>query len=329
MKVGVIGVGKMGSNHLRIYKEMIGVEVVGIADTNKDLVKTIAEKYNILGFDDYRDLIKEKVDAVSIVVPTELHSEVAINCIKAGCDVLIEKPISNTIKGALEIQKYSKKYSKKVLVGHIERFNPAVKILKDIVESGELGDIVSINTKRVGFYNPQRNNSGVILDLAPHDIDIISYLYNDRVMEVYSVAANNYNSSETHATMLMKFYKGGVGICELSWVLPKRERNLSIVGTDGFAVLDFIEQTVKVHDKRWSREANVHRQEPLRKELMYFKNYVEGKEKEPLITLEDSIHALMVALKAIESYKKDSVIKIPEVGFSISKYPKLELITSY
>lgn len=310
MRIGVIGVGKMGHNHARIFSEMKKVNLVGIADVNEALVREAAEEFKTTPYANYQDLLAQNLDAVSIVVPTTLHKPVAIDALNAGCHILVEKPISDTVENGVDMIRAANKAGKKLLVGHIERFNPAVDILKEIIEDQVLGDVVSISSKRVGPYCPRITDSGIILDLAPHDIDVISYLYGDRVREVYAVAGKAFHAYEDHASLMLKFRRGNAGVIETSWLPPHRVRKLNVVGNAGVATLDFIEQKVIVYDKNWAREANVDRQEPLRNELEYFVKMAANGDG-PLVTGEDSLHALSVALTAIKSYHSGRVLKVP------------------
>ncbi len=310
MKIGVIGVGKMGINHVKIFSQMKDVQLIGVADISETVVKDVAREYNTKAFVDYRDLLALSPDAVSIVVPTTLHKKVASDALKAGCHILVEKPIAATVEEGKELIALARKNKKKLLVGHVERFNPAVTILKELIDDGVLGDVVSISSKRVGPYQPRITDCGIILDLAPHDIDVISYLYKDRVKEVYAVAGKIFHSHEDHATLMLKFRRGTAGVIETSWLPPHRVRKLNVVGDSGVASLDFIEQKVLVYDKNWAREANVERGEPLRNELRYFIKLISNGEQ-PLVSAEDSLHALAVALTAIESYRNGRVLRVP------------------
>lgn len=326
MRIGVIGVGKMGSNHVRIFSEMKNVDLIGVADINETAAHAIAAEYNTRAFADYGQLLDLKPDAISVVVPTALHKTVTIDALDAGCHVLVEKPISTTVEDGRKMIARSYKVGRKLLVGHVERFNPAVAIMKDIVDDGVLGDIVSITSKRVGPYCSRITDCGIILDLAPHDIDIISYLYHDRVREVYTIAGQTFHTFEDHATLMLKFRHGHSGVIETSWLPPHRVRKLNVVGTNGVASLDFIQQKVIVYDKNWSREAKVKPKEPLRNELEYFTELISNGDS-PLVTGEDSLHALSVALTAVESYQAGKLLKVAPINLAEpKKRPTLRVV---
>ncbi|WP_406661243.1 UDP-N-acetylglucosamine 3-dehydrogenase [Methanolobus sp. ZRKC3] len=311
IRVGVIGAGAMGKNHIRIYSEMPGVELAGISDIDKDLVEGLAQEYNAKAFTDYNELLKMDLDAISIVVPTKMHRKVAIECIEAGANVLVEKPIADSVENAQAIIDAAEENGKLVMVGHIERFNPAVIKLKEIIESGLLGKIVSISTTRVGPYNPRIRDVGVILDIGVHDIDIISCLYGKEVNQVYAVAGADIHSFEDHATIHMRFDHEFSGLVEVNWLTPHKVRKLTALGVEGVAYLDYIDQTVELHDSGWVRKAKIEQKEPLRNELEYFVDCVkEGRKPKP--SGEDGMHALKVSLAAIQSYEEEKLTQIQQ-----------------
>jgi UDP-N-acetylglucosamine 3-dehydrogenase len=309
MKVGVIGAGAMGQNHIRTYSQMPGVELAGISDVDKARVDSLAKQYGTQGFTNYQDLLKLGLDAVSIVVPTTLHKMVALDVIANGTSMPVEKPTADTVENATAIIDAARKENLTMMVGHIERFNPAVVKMKDIIDSGKLGKIVSISTTRVGPYNPRIRDVGVILDIGVHDIDVISYLYNAKVSEVYAVAGNVIHPFEDHASIVLRFDSDKAGVVETNWLTPHKTRKFTVIGTDGVAYGDYIEQSVNIHDKDWVRAAKIEKKEPLRNEL---ENFLQSctQRKEPVTTGEDGLHALKVALAAIESYKSRTAIKV-------------------
>jgi UDP-N-acetylglucosamine 3-dehydrogenase len=309
MRVGVIGAGVMGENHIRTYSQMGGVELVGIADIDEKRIGALSRQYGTRGFTDYRELLKEGLDAVSIVVPTRLHARVARDAIMSGTNLLVEKPIADTVANAEKIVECAEKEGIKMMVGHIERFNPAVIKMKELIDTGELGKIVSVNTRRVGPYNPRIRDVGVILDIGVHDIDIISYLYDREVDEVYAIAGADIHSLEDHASIMLRLGENKAGIVETNWLTPHKARQFTVIGTGGVGYGDYINQTVFIHDKEWVKEAKVEKMEPLRNELEHFVGYcLDGNDS--IASGEDGINALKVALASIESYKTKAVVKV-------------------
>jgi UDP-N-acetylglucosamine 3-dehydrogenase len=309
MRVGVIGTGAMGINHIRNYYEMDGVELVGISDIDEQRVNSLAGTYETKAFTDYNELLKEELDAVSIVVPTKLHKQVCLDALAAGSNVLVEKPIADSPENADVMIQAAKDAGKALMVGHIERFNPAVVKLKEIIDGGLLGKIVSISTTRVGPYNPRIRDVGVILDIGVHDIDIISHLYDREVKKVHAIAGADIHPFEDHASIHLRFDNDLTGLVDTNWLTPHKVRSLTAVGLEGVAYLDYLKQTVELHDHDWIREAKVEPSEPLKNELEHFITCVRSGEM-PCPNGENGKHALEVCMAAIDSYKEERTVHL-------------------
>jgi len=308
-RVGVIGGGAMGQHHIRIYSEMKDVELIGICDTDRNRAISLAKSYNTTPYFDHRELLKQELDAVSVVVPTTFHYSVAMDVINSGTHLLVEKPIADTLENADTMIHAAHDAKVKMMVGHIERFNPAVSKLKEIVDSDMLGKIVSISSRRVGPFNPRIRDVGIIMDLGVHDIDVISYLYGKKINEVYTIAGKDIHSFEDHASILLRIDCNLSGMVETNWLTPHKIRNLTAIGLKGVAYLDYIKQTVELHDEAWIRTAKVEQKEPLKNELEHFIKSVKNDTK-VISNGETSRHALETAMAAIESYQKGKAIGI-------------------
>ncbi|WP_457753362.1 UDP-N-acetylglucosamine 3-dehydrogenase [Thermococcus sp.] len=311
IRVGVVGVGNMGRHHARVYSELAEegkVEFIGVADANFKRAKEIAGQYRVRAFQDYRELMGE-VDAVSIAVPTSLHRQVALDFIENDVNILIEKPIAESIKSAEEIIRAAKKRNVILMVGHIERFNPAVLKLREILRDRILGEIVTLTAKRVGPFPPQIKDVGVIVDLAVHDIDVMSFLLREQVKEVYAKAgsAKNPLELEDYAVIVLTF-ESATGVVETNWLTPHKVRKLSVVGTEGIAELDYINQELTLYNHEWVRKAKIQKREPLKNEIEHFVECIE-KGVEPIVSGNDGLHALKVAIMALESAKEGKIIK--------------------
>ncbi len=325
IKVGVIGTGLMGEYHVRLYSKMSNVELVGISDIDSDRVNELSSKYKCIGFNNYRELLSQKdkdgngIDAVSICVPTILHKEISIEAMKLGIKhLLIEKPISDSIENATSIIEFAKKTNSMLMIGHVERFNPSVIELKKLIDSKKIGVIVSISAKRVGPHPPRIKDAGIIIDLSIHDIDVISYLFGKYPTYVYAIDGHNKESSEIllgrvgfedRVTIMMKFDDGKVGIVESNWLTPHKIRKLYVVGLEGVATLDYIDQTIEISTKERTEDIKFTKEEPLLNELNHFINCVIYKNT-PFITGNSGLNALKVALAAKESHKTNDVIKM-------------------
>ncbi len=318
MKVGVIGAGSMGRNHARIYSEMPGVDLVGIADPDEDAGREVARRCGCKHFPDHRDFIKqESLDAVSVCVPTSMHYKVAKDVIGSGVNLLIEKPITKNLKHAEEIVSMAKKAGVKLAVGHIERFNPAVQRLKKLIDDGKLGDITSILARRVGLFPPRIKDANVIIDIAVHDIDVFNYLTGKDPVKISASAGKALvNDREDYADIFLK-YNGTNGIIEVNWITPVKIRVLNVTGTKGYAELNYITQDLvmyesiykKTYDKFGDfvvkfgeprkRLQKVGKEEPLKLELENFVNAVK-KGEEPLVTGEDGLNVLRIATEIMK-----------------------------
>ncbi|KAF5419927.1 MAG: UDP-N-acetylglucosamine 3-dehydrogenase [Candidatus Methanogaster sp.] len=309
MKVGVIGVGAMGQHHARVYHEMDGVELIGVSDVDRARAEEIAAMYGARAFTDYKNLLSCDLDAVSVAVPTTLHKTVAMDVINEGVHILVEKPIASTVEDAEEMLSAAEAAGVRLMVGHIERYNPAVARLKEIIDSGMLGRIVSMSARRVGPHNPRIRDVGIIMDLGVHDIDTISYLYDAKAESVYAIAGNGSpGSHENHAAILMQFGMGRAGMIDVNWLTPHKVRQLTVVGTEGVAYLDYISQTVELHDGDWIRSAKVVENEPLVNELEYFIGTV-GNQRDRIFE-DDGRYVLKTALAAVRSYREGRLVAV-------------------
>jgi UDP-N-acetylglucosamine 3-dehydrogenase len=300
MKVGVIGVGVMGRNHARVLSEIPGIDLVGVCDTDRKRADEVAAMCGSIPFYSLTELLEQKPDAVHVVVPTYLHREITEKAIAHGCNILLEKPIADTIENAQAIFKAAARGRVTLMVGHIERFNPAITKLKEIVTSNRLGSLRSISTLRVAPYPKRIVDTGIIIDLGVHDIDIISYLSGSRIREVFCTASSTIHHLEDTASISLQLENHVSGYVETSWLSKIKARKLFATFEAGFALVDFIEQSLIIYDDEKAHEIPVTRAEPLREEILEFVRCLrEG--DEPMIGGEPSIHALGVALAALTS----------------------------
>jgi len=328
INVAVIGTGNMGRNHVRVYSEIDNVNLVAVSDVDKKVGKNIAWKFTCNYYTDYKKmLLHEDIDAVSIAVPTKFHKNVAIECIRGGKHVLIEKPIADTVEHGEKIWQEANDHGVLLMVGHIERFNPAVISLKKIIDGGQLGEVTSIIAKRVGVFPPQIKDANVILDLGIHDIDIFNFLLDKRPREVFTKSGRALGSQrEDHALIILDY--GDVScFAQTNWITPVKIRTLAVTGTKGYAELNYITQELNIFESVYEKghdsfgdfilkfgtpneiKVNVQKEEPLKLEIQNFIDSIAGKAK-PLVDGEDGIRALKIAVKSVESYKKGHPIPL-------------------
>ncbi len=298
LKVGVIGAGSMGKNHARVYAELPEVKLIGIADPNQENVNELAKIYNTKPFYNHKDLLGQAPDAVSIVVPTSLHKEVALDTAKAGVNILIEKPIADSPAAAREIIKAAQKYSLKLMVGHIERFNPVIPIIKKEIAGN---DVSLIEITRIGPFPPRIKDVGVIVDLATHDIDLIRYLTGSEFLKTYSLTAQNFNYHEDVAILLFEMANGTLARVTVNWLTPFKVREINIATREKFIKASLIDQKVSVYkkfkenDSYLVKEKNVSFVEPLKQELKLFIECIKNNTQPP-ITGEDGLKSLEIAV---------------------------------
>ncbi len=298
-KAAVIGVGNIGKHHARIYGELSDVDLVGICDLDEKVGNDIADMNATDYFDNYAKLIKEKTpDVVSICVPTSLHFKIALDCITQGINVLVEKPITSTIEEAEVLIAAAKKHNVTLMVGHIERFNPAVRKLKTMIEEGKLGKISSIVARRVGGFPPQIKDADVSIDLAIHDIDIVNYLLNKLPESVVVNKHKNHIKSRADSVDIMMTYDFATAFIQANWITPVKIRKLNITGTKAYVELDYILQSIDFYKCKYKKlkektkdfsdyilifsqsdkqEISLDKSEPLKDELKHFLKLVSSK----------------------------------------------------
>lgn len=181
LRVGVVGVGVMGSNHARVFAGLPGTELVGVADPDQKQTEFVAHTLGCAAVANVDQLLDLGVDAITIAAPTHLHRDVALAAIARGVHVLVEKPIASTVEEGDEIIDAARRAGVTLMVGHVERFNPAVEAVKEAIRNE---DILSIAITRVGPFPPRMSNVGVVIDLAVHDIDLIRYFTDSDIVEV-------------------------------------------------------------------------------------------------------------------------------------------------
>jgi len=296
-RVAVVGVGSMGKNHVRVYSELPGVELVAIADQSVDLAQKTGKFYHVPYYYDYVEMIqKVKPDAVSIVVPTSLHYKIAKDILNLGCHVFVEKPIASTAEDAEDLIRTADRLGLKLMVGHIERFNPAIIELKRRLIAGELGEIFQIHARRLGPFPTRIQDVDVIMDLAPHDLDIMRYLIGSEVNRLHAETNRILHTSmDDLFAGLLRFENGVLGVLEINWLTPTKIRELFVTGELGMFQVNYITQDLYFYE---NAEANgetwttlslirgvsegmvvkfpIKKKEPLRAELENFAALVEG-----------------------------------------------------
>jgi hypothetical protein len=298
-----VGVGVMGSNHARVFAEIAGVKLVGIADPDPSHREFVGHALGCKAYGDVSELLAAGVDAVTIAAPTHLHHDIALKCIRAGAHVLVEKPIASTAEEARDIIAAARRAGVTLMVGHVERFNPAVEAIKDTIR-GE--DILSIAITRVGPFPPRMSNVGVVIDLAVHDIDLIRWFTDSDITEVQPQLSNAVAEREDIALLQFRTASGVLAHINTNWLTPFKARTVIVATRDKYVSGDLLTRQVTEcygfqPDGSYSmRHLSVGHAEPLRAELLSFVHAI-GDGRTPPVTGEDGLASLEIAIACLEN----------------------------
>ncbi len=246
LKSAVIGVGNMGQNHVRVQARSECVDLTAIADANEETAKRVARPYRLKTYADYRQLLDtEKPDLVCIALPTEYHAEAACEAMSRGIHVLVEKPIAPTQAEGRRMVQEADRNNVKLMVGHIERFNPALRAVQEGLAADSLGKLFQLHSRRLSPFPPRIRDVGVVLDLATHEIDAMTALLGHDVDRVFAeIVFKTNNVHEDMLSGLLRFASGVVGVLDVNWLTPTKVRQMSILGERGMYLVDYLTQDV-------------------------------------------------------------------------------------
>lgn len=250
LKLGIIGIGHLGTFHLKVCKNIEEIELIGIFDLDPQRTKRAAQEFGVNPFFSLEELLSQ-VQAVSIVVPTSEHFTVARTCLEHGCHLFLEKPITATVEQAETLIALAKKYGLKLQVGHIERFNPAFLAL----DSMELNPMF-IETHRLSQFNPRGTDVSVILDLMIHDLDIILNLVKAPLTQIDACGVSVVSPGEDIANVRLSFANGCVANLTASRISVKKMRKMRIFQPNQYLALDFLKQEVEIFKLSKQKEQN-------------------------------------------------------------------------
>jgi predicted dehydrogenase len=238
--VAVIGAGNMGANHLRVYDELPGADLVEVVEPDAETATTVKEEYDARVLDSVGDISEAR--AATIAVPNELHVPVARQCIAdLGVDVLIEKPLANTVDEAQEVVDLATDHDAVLQVGHIERYNPAVETLAEVLQQQEL---IGLEAHRLGPFNEHLADENVVFDLMIHDIDIVTTLAGAEISQLNAIGTTDRSDRCDHAIAQFGFDDGAVASVTASQVTSGKIRTLSATTRDAYITLDYQEQSI-------------------------------------------------------------------------------------
>jgi len=302
IRFGIIGVGVMGSNHARVLSEMPGVDLVAVADPDRTTAMKIAKALGCQAVADHNTLIRLGIDAAVIAAPTHLHHDIALDCIAAGIHLLVEKPIAPTVDEGREIVAAARRRGVKLMVGHVERFNPTVQAIKEAISSE---NILSIAITRVGPFPPRMSNVGVVIDLAVHDIDLIRWFTESDIVEVQPQVTKARAAREDIALLQFRTASGVLAHINTNWLTPFKARTVHVATRDKYVIGDLLTRQVTEcfgfqPDGSYSmRHLSVGHAEPLRAELLAFVKAIREDEK-PVVGGDEGVASLEIAIQCLE-----------------------------
>lgn len=324
MKIALIGTGYWGRNHAKVWRELKDegrIEDVILCDINEEAVKPLAQDFGFEYLTDPREIMKrEDIDAVDIASSTPSHYSLAKNAMLNGKDVLVEKPMAENSEECRDLISVAEKENRILMVGHIFRYHPALNELRNMIERGELGKVMSMSTRRLSLRYP-RKDMGVLLALAIHDVDIYTYLLGEEPKELLAITSSNYvKGIEEEALIFMQFSSTQGYIWE-SWNYPfgKKIRELIVIGTQSAAKIDYLKPDeimiydAAIVDGHVKNEGEFVKRvpyiEPLKAELLDFVESVE-KRKKPKADMYVGLRAVEMIEKAMQSAKDRMPVKM-------------------
>ena len=306
MKVAQIGTGGWGKNHTRILSQL-GV-LTAVCDTNKERSKEYSEKYSVNSYDSVDALLdSEDFDAAFICTPTSTHSKIANQLIQKKKNVFIEKPLTYLSEEGVDLLELAKKNNVIMTCGYIERFNPAVDLVKNYVKSKKYGELVMLEFHRENRMPLHIKDVGIIYDTSVHDIDTAMWLFDDTPQVVFARAGSINHEHEDFATIMLGFRDNKVAVISSNWITPTRVRNFNAVCTEGIISSDFISQEIRIETKNDTEIPRNEKQEPLQLEIKNFLGAIEGK-NELRVKPEQAVNVTKIAEASLLSSQKGTPI---------------------
>ena len=328
LRAVLIGLGRMGQNHLRVLTDLSGVDVVGVSDLDP-LNGKLAHRAGVSFHADYVRMLDElRPDIAVVSVPTDHHASVTIAALQAGCHVLVEKPIASSVHEAEQMIAIARAHQRLLMVGHVERFNPVVTEMARRLKAGELGRVFKMHARRLSPFPARIQDVGVTLDLATHDIDAMHLLVGETPLRAFAETSQQvHRTREDMVSGVLRFPGGAIGVLDVSWLSPKKLRQLWVSGEGGTYMADYLTQ-----DMYWCKNGRTSdswgpgsyfagaiegdeiktwmpKREPLRVEHEAFLDAVLNEKVSPC-SGEDGMVALRVALALVQSGQTGDVVRL-------------------
>ena len=312
LRLGLVGLGSMGRNHLRVISNHPETTLAAVADPDPAALEAAAGAPETARFVDPLEMIRQTdLDGVVIAAPTTAHMPLALAAIDRGIGILVEKPLAATVDDGLAIVAAARKRNVRVQIGHVERYNPAVLEMGRLLRAGWLSTIYAITSRRAGPFPARIRDVGVTVDLGTHDVDILCWIAGERPVRVYAETAQRLHATHEDLTFgLMHFPSGATGFLDVDWLTPAKRRSLVAVGEEGMFELDYLTQRLTFTRSNVERplmiagyattftgdvaEIPINSIEPLRAQLDEFVRVLRTGER-PYVDAEDGLWAVAIS----------------------------------
>ena len=306
MKIVQIGTGGWGKNHTRILSEL-GV-LVAVCDVDSQKSKEYGEKYSVNHYESLDELLNsEDFDGAFVVTPTSTHTEITEKLLEAKKHVFVEKPMTYKSEDGEKLARLAEKNKVILTCGYIERFNPAVDVVKKMVKEKKFGDLVMLEFHRENRMPLHIKDVGIIYDTSVHDIDTANWLFDDMPHVVFARAGKIKHEHEDFASIMLGYKDDKVAIISSNWVTPKKLRKFNAVCTDAIISSDFITQEIIVEKDDETQTVQNKKQEPLLLEIQSFLGAIEGK-NEQVVKSQEAVNVTKIAEAALLSSQKGIAI---------------------
>jgi UDP-N-acetylglucosamine 3-dehydrogenase len=312
MRLGLVGLGTMGRNHLRVVSNHPDTVLAAVSDVSAEALAAAVEQTGAQGFADPLEMIAAaEIDGVVVASPTTSHAAQTLAAIERGLPVLVEKPLAATVEEGLAVVAAARKRGVRVQVGHVERYNPAVLEMGRLLREGWLSNVYAITSRRAGPFPARIRDVGVTVDLGTHDVDMLCWIAGERPIRVYAETSQRIHATHEDLTFgLMHFPSGAAGFLDVDWLTPAKRRSLVAIGEEGMFELDFLTQRLTFTRSNVERpqviggyattftgdvaEIPVVSVEPLRAQLDEFVRVLRSGDR-PYVDAEDGLWAVAIA----------------------------------
>jgi len=302
LRIIQIGIGGWGKNHIRILSQL-GV-LVAVCDTDFQKSKEYGEKYSVNHYESLDEILSsEEFEGAFVVTPTSTHTEITKKLLEARKHVFVEKPMTYKSEDGEKLAKLAEKNKVILTCGYIERFNPAVEVVKKMVKEKKFGDLVMLEFHRENRIPLHIKDVGIIHDTSVHDIDTANWLFDDMPQVIFARAGKIKHEHEDFASIMLGYKNDKVAIISSNWITPKKIRKFNAVCTEAIITSDFISQEVIVEKDEESKTIQNEKQEPLLLEIKSFLEAIEGK-NELVVKSQEAVNVTKIAEAALLSSQK-------------------------